>query len=332
MKKKVTAAMQAALERCGHLDVAVAAEAQREWASALTLPLQEGVLYGDVIGGIFDVEELKPGVAPEYPLSPITPSNVKEFVAWTVPGNGLIPYKSFESDYVMVPTYDVGAAADVNSKYARDARFPVIERLFKMVRAMFTRKLNNDGFHTILAAGKGRNLVAYDSAAVSGLFTKRLVNALQVTMERNAGGNSTSEDKGVLSDLYLSPESMGDIRSWDLTQIDEFTRRDIFIGEGYGGLTKIFGVLLHSLTELGVSQEWQNYYANTLGGTMPTDKAEIVVGLDLVNRDSFVMPVREMPMVQSDPYLARHRRLGIWGTCEIGFGALDTRRVLLGAV
>jgi hypothetical protein len=39
-----------------------------------------------------------------------------------------------------------------------------------------------------------------------------------------------------------------------------------------GGLTKIFGVTLHDIDELGVGQDYQSYYTNVLGGTMPADK------------------------------------------------------------
>jgi hypothetical protein len=39
----------------------------------------------------------------------------------------------------------------------------------------------------------------------------------------------------------MSPESLQDIRSWDLTQVDEITRREIFVaGDSVNSLGKIF--------------------------------------------------------------------------------------------
>ena len=94
---------------------------------------------------------------------------------------------------------------------------------------------------------------------------------------------------------------------------------------------RIFQVNLHTLDELGEGQEYQNFYTTDLSGTMPAGKNEIVVGLDLRNNDSFVMPVRAPVQVFEDEALHRQRRAGMYGWAEHGFAALDTRRVLLGA-
>jgi len=94
----------------------------------------------------------------------------------------------------------------------------------------------------------------------------------------------------------------------------------------------LFGVNLHVIDELGAGQEYELYYEGDLSGTLPTGKQEIVVGLDLTNRDSFVMPVRQGVQIFEDPTLHRQRRAGMYGWAEHGFAALDTRRVLLGAL
>lgn len=331
LKTKPTPEMNELLRRSGSTQYEVAVAAQRELAKALTLPLRQGVLKGDIIAGIFETVNFEPGAAVEFPLDFLSPGSEKDFVAYTIPNTGRLPEKHVEGDYVMVPTYDVGASIDWALKYSRDARWDVVGRAMQVLEAMFVRKANNDGWHTLLAAGAGRNIIPYDDAATAGLFTKRLVALMRTIMRRNAGGNSTSLNKGKLTDLYLSPESIEDIRSWDLTQVDDATRNKIFLAGDEGGLTKIFGVTLHDIDELGVNQDYQNYYEDVLGGTLPTDKVEIVVGLDLQNRDSFVRPVRADVEVFEDPTFHRSRRAGVYGWGEHGFSVLDSRRVLLGA-
>lgn len=331
-KKKPTQAMNELLKKSGSNDYNVAIAAQRELAKALTLPIRQGVLKGDVIGGIFEPINFEPGASVEFPLDFLSPGTEKDFVAYTIPNTGRIPEKHVEGDYVMVPTYDVGASIDWSLKYGRDARWDVVSRAMEVLQAMFVRKANDDGFHTVLASGVSRNIVTYDDAATAGLFTKRLVALMKTVMRRNAGGNSTSLNRGKLTDLYLSPEALEDIRSWDVTQIDEITRRDIFLAGDQGGLTSIFGVTLHDLDELGVGQDWQLYYTNVLGGTLPSDKVEIVVGLDLANRDSFVHPIRAEVEVFEDPTFHRQRRAGMYGWAEHGFSILDSRRCLVGAI
>ena len=108
------------------------------------------------------------------------------------------------------------------------------------------------------------------------------ISVMRTMMRRYAGGNSTSTNPGKLTDLYLSPEGLGDIRSWDLTQIPDAIRTQIFLAgtNEVSSLSKIGDVTLHDLDELGVGQEFQLYFTNTLGGSNPSDKQEIVVGLE----------------------------------------------------
>jgi hypothetical protein len=333
--KKPTAEMIDLLRQAGDNRYECATAAQLELAKALTLPLRQGILKGDIISGIYEPVYFAPGTAVEFPLDFIAPGTERDYVAYTVPAQGRIPERHVEGDFVMVPTYEVGSSIDFAMKYARDARWDIVGRAMQVLEASFTRKMNDDGWRTLLYAGYGRNLTVYDDAATAGLFTKRLIALMKTVMRRNAGGNSTSVNRGQLTDVYVSPEAMEDIRSWDLSQVDDFTRREIYLagtGNEEFGQTSLFGVRLHDLDELGVGQEYQNYAVNTLGVTLPGSKTELVVGLDLSKGDSFVMPWRQEIEVFEDPTFHRQRRVGFYGFGEYGFSVLDSRRVLLGAL
>ena len=325
-----TPEMNQLLSRAGSLQREESLAATSELAKALELPLRQGVMSGNILGDIFEAINLQPGATAEFPLDFLAPGTEKEFVAFTIPNHGRIPERHVEGDYVMVPTYDVGASIDWLLKYARDARWDVVGRAMDVLQGQFVKKMNDDGWHTLLSAGADRNILIYDGDASSGMFSKRLVSLLKVVMRRNGGGNSTSINRGELTDLYVSPEGHEDIRNWGVDEVDPITRRDLIVGEG-GLLVRIFQVNLHTLDELGEGQEYQNFYTTDLSGTMPAGKNEIVVGLDLRNRDSFVMPVRAPVQVFEDDTLHRQRRAGMYGWAEHGFAALDTRRVLLGA-
>ena len=325
-----TPEMNQLLSRAGSLQREESLVATSELAKALELPLRQGVMSGNILGDIFEAINLQPGATAEFPLDFLAPGTEKEFVAFTIPNHGRIPERHVEGDYVMVPTYDVGASIDWLLKYARDARWDVVGRAMEVLQGQFVKKMNDDGWHTLLSAGADRNILIYDGDASSGMFSKRLVSLLKVVMRRNGGGNSTSVHRGELTDLYISPEGHEDISNWGVDEVDPITRRDLIVGEG-GLLVRIFQVNLHTLDELGEGQEYQNFYTTDLSGTMPAGKNEIVVGLDLRNRDSFVMPVRAPVQVFEDDTLHRQRRAGMYGWAEHGFAALDTRRVLLGA-
>ena len=322
----------ALLRKSGDADVNVASAAQREFAKALELPLRKGVLVGNILGNIFETITVEPGSTTEYPLDLISPGLEGEHVAYTNPGHGRIPERSVEGDYVMIPTYSITSSVDYLLRYAREARWDIVGRAMQVMEAGFVKKMNDDGWHTILAAGVDRNILVYDADATAGLFSKRLVSLMQTVMRRNSGGNSASVGRGRLTDMYVSPEALEDIRNWGLDQVDEVTRREIYTAsEGGAPITRIYGVNLHDLDELGEGQEYQNFFVNDLSGAPQSSDLELVVGLDQSSNDSFVMPVKEQLQVFEDPTLHRQQRAGYYGWAELGFGVLDNRRVILGS-
>jgi hypothetical protein len=318
------------LKQSGSNDKAVALEAQHEMAKALQEPLRQGVLVGDILGNIFQSIVMEPGTTSEFPLDLLAPGEEDEFVAYTNPGHGRIPERQVEGDYVMVPTYSVSASIDWLLRYAREARWDVVGRAMQVLEASFVKKLNDDGWHTVLAAGVDRNIMVYDADATAGQFTKRLVSLMKTVMRRNGGGNSASISRCKLTDLYLSPEALEDIRNWQVDQIDEITRREIFMAAD-GGITRLFQVNLHDIDELGESQEYQSFFTNQLSGSLQGSDLELVVGVDLAADDSFIMPVKQEVQVFEDDNLHRHQKAGLYGWAEIGFAVLDNRRVLLGS-
>ena len=320
------------LKKTGNNDQNVAYAAQREFAKALELPLLKGVLVGNILGDIFEAINVEPGASTEYPLDLISPGLEGEHVAYTNPGHGRVPERAVESDYVTIPTYSITSSVDYLLRFAREARWDVAARAIEVMEAGFVKKMNDDGWHTILAAGVDRNILVYDGDATAGLFSKRLVSLLQTTMRRNAGGNTGSSNRGRLTDLYVSPEALEDVRNWGLDQVDEVTRREIYTAsEGGAPITRIFGVNLHDLDELGEGQEYQTFFVNGLGGAVEASDLELVVGIDQSANDSFVMPMKQNLEVFEDPALHRQQRAGYYGFAELGFGVLDNRRVILGS-
>ena len=151
-------------------------------------------------------------------------------------------------------------------------------------------------------------------------------------MRRNSGGNSASVGRGRLTDIYVSPEALEDVRNWGLDQVDEVTRREIYAApEGGAPITRIFGVNMHDLDELGEGQEYQTFFTSSLSGNLQGSDVELVVGLDQSTSDSFVMPVKQQLQVFEDPALHRQQRAGYYGFAELGFGVLDNRRIILGS-
>ena len=320
------------IQRSGSADKNEALAAQRELAVALETPLRKGVLVGDVLDGIFEKISMAPGTAAEFPLDLLAPGTEADHVAYTNPGHGRIPERAVEGDYVMVPTYTVGSSIDYLLRYAREARWDVVGRAMQVLEAGFVKKMNDDGWHTLLAAGVDRNILVYDADAAQGQFTKRLISLMKTVMRRNAGGNSGSLNRGSLTDVYLSPEALEDIRNWGIDQVDEVTRREIYqAGDDGAAITRVYGINLHDMDELGQNQEYQVFYTDQLGGTLASSDDELVVGIDRSANDSFIMPVKQDVQIFEDDALHRQQRAGFYGWAEVGFAVLDNRRILLGS-
>lgn len=317
------------LKQSGNSDKSVALDAQREIAKALELPLRKGIMFGDVVTNIFEKMVLEPGSSPEFPLDLLAPGTERDYTAYTNPGHGRIPEKHVEGDYVMVNTYGITNSIDFLLRYAREARWDIIARAMQVLESGFVKKINDDGWHTILAAAVDRNILVYDADAAAGQFTKRLISLAKTVMLRNGGGNSVTAT-GRLTDLFLSPEAIEDVRNWGIDQLDEVSRREVYQSADNGApLTRIFGVNLNGLFEFGDGQEYQTFFTSDLAGSLgPNSDVELIVGLDLNARDSFVMPVKREVEIFEDEALHRSQRQGYYGWAEIGFGVLDNRRVL----
>jgi len=326
--KEPTEAMKNLLKQVGSPNYNTSANASAELALAFAPVIREGIMPGDIVTDIFTEIPLPQDAIPEFPLDFVAPGTEGDYVAYTLTQHGRIPEKHVEGDYVLIPTYPIGNSVDYLLKYARMARWDIVSRAIDIMKQGVAKKMNDDGWHVLLSAVIDRNIIVFDSDAVTGNFTKRLVTLGKTIMSRNGGGNATSINHRVLTDLYTSLEAIDDLRNWGIDQIDELTRREIIMDDQNGLVQRIFGVNLHGTWEFGIGQEYQLFFTSTLGGVLPNAGVELVVGLDLRNQDSFIMPTRGVLEVFDDPTLHRSQRAGNYCWRELGWGVLDNRNVL----
>lgn len=322
--------MKALLQLCAAYDRPETCRAARfELAKALELPLRQGIFPGNIIDGIFQQVKFDYGTQYEFPTSPFAPGTEKEYVAFTIPSYGVLPQKFFEGDYVSIPTYEIGGTISITMKYARDARWDVVGTMMNVLEAQVVKKMNDDGWHLLLATAADRNIMVYDSNANSGQFTKRLISLGKTVMRRNGGGNSTSINRGRLTDIFISPEGVEEMRNWGIDQIDEVSRREIYLADDNSDtLQRIFSVNLHDMDELGEGQEYQQYFLNELQASLMPGDLELLIGMDLSKNDSFISPVRSEFQIVENDQVAMQRAISYYGIADVGFGALDNRRII----
>jgi hypothetical protein len=137
--------MKELLKRSASSDETVSRAALRQISVALELPLRQGIMSGDILGNIFESITLEHGTNPEFPLDFLSPGSEDLFVAYAVPAHGKLPEQQIESDYVTVPTYEVGQSMSWLNKWAKNARWDVVSRAMQVFEAGFVKKLNDDG-------------------------------------------------------------------------------------------------------------------------------------------------------------------------------------------
>lgn len=311
-------------------DLQVALAAQYEIAKALETPLRQGILVGDVVRGIFEARQYSANQDIRFPLDLLAPGEEKEHVAYTIPGHGRIPERQVEGDYVQINTYAIANSIDWLLRFAAQANYDVVGRAMQVLEAGFVKKINDDGWHTIITAGTDRNILVFDGDASAGQFTKRLVSLMKVLMVRSGGGNTASIKRRKLTDLYVSHECVEDMRNWGLDQIDEVTRREYFMLPDET-VPRLFQVNIHPMDEFGENQEYQDFFTDVLGGSLQASDLELVVGLDRGNNDSFIMPIDQEITLFPDTQLHRSQKAGVYGWGGFGFGVLDGRSVILGS-
>jgi hypothetical protein len=302
-----------------------AVEHRQALAQVMERAWKAGVLEPDLLGNVFQRIILPPGVEAKFPFDFYGPTNEGSYEAFVMPKEGAVPDRVIEGDEIRVPTYKLANAISWSLDYARDARWDVVARAIEVFTNGFVRKLNDDGWHVILkVASEGTTTLVDDTAATSGVFSKQLLLNMMTSIKRRTGGRNSR-----LTDLYLSPEAIADIRNFDNTLLDEVSRREV-LTSSEDRLPELYGVRFHEIQEFGALQEYETYLSSTLGRAHTNSKGEYVLGLDLLHRDAFVMPVREEMQMFDDPTLHRSAKAGVYGWMEIGFAALDTRRAVLG--
>lgn len=122
-----------------------------------------------------------------------------------------------------------------------------------------------DWRHSIKLA-TDRNIIVIDNDAVSGRFTRRLIALMKTVQRRNAGSN--------LSHLLVPMEAFMDL----LVELN--------INSETESVT-IFGIFVQGSYDFsfGDHGDLNHFYLEECGGSMPSHKEEIVIGMSAEEKD-----------------------------------------------
>ncbi len=260
-----------------------------------------------------------------------------------------------------VATYRLDTAINILKKYARRARLDVVSKAIeRMVNEILVKRELNEWAVALQALGQAttaglkhvipcgvQNYFMIDD--LSNLITRsKLVNASYAN-----GTPAGYQSKGI-TDLFVSPEIKGQVRSFAYQPINQVTalsnpavgvvtlpdalRQQVFSA---AGAEEIYGVTLHEMLELGVGRKYNTLFgvnaANGTasgGGNFASASDEILVGVDL-GRECCIRPIAQnadndatFTAVPDDQWVSRSEKIGWYGAQESGAVVVDARALL----
>jgi hypothetical protein len=276
-------------------------------------------------------------------------------------------------------TYRLDSAVSFHKRYARKSRLDVVSKAIErmtqevlikqernawavVLKAVAESATKNGRAASVGASGSLRHIV--DGGATAANFTLADLNRLLTRMKRvsqSFAGGKTTEARGV-TDIYVSPEVKAAIRAFAYnpifptsgaaqSSVPNSVREDIYRG---AGTEEIYGITIHELLELGLSQRYNTLFASLWNsasaptgdadgfyGTFTTGADELILAVD-GTRDAFVRPVARQAesggtftvLPDDQFYAARQDKTGFYGFVEEGRVCLDARAVggiILGA-
>lgn len=330
-------------------------EAGKALAAALATPILQEVKDASIARQLFAVEPIEPGALASYPIADDFDAPI-----FILPKLGRVPQNHIEApgEEVYVPTFTVATSFDWALRYAREGRIDIAQRAMKNAARAIIDYEEESAWRLLAPAatmafpGKGllgarpAPIVEIDGGPAAGFLSKELINQMMIKMERN---------RRTLTDLYCSPEDMGDVREWGESEVDPVTRREIFVGSGLNG---VFGVKFHKVHQLGATGKYNinsndssfgifrvgsggsfNDYTPTVANKVNADGEVVtpgdtqVYGFDMTANDSLVMPVKqELQFFDDSAQLHREQKQGFYGWEEIGMAVLDTRMIVMGVI
>lgn len=348
------------VEAMGSRNMATAAEAQEAFAKfigdiALQVLPKAGILSSIYSDAPYNEDTDNPSVLLDlfYDEGAGFINVWSQNVAGGLPSNEVVGLQELK-----VGSYRLDSAASFPKRYARKARLDVVAKIVeRMINGVLIKQELN-GWAVILKAlaeaktGGSYHVVKATTANTFGLadLSKLMTNSKRVNQAYDGGTPTAPYSRGI-TDMYVSPEVMGMIRSFAFNPIDSTADNtvqnlpDQLKYEIYrsAGLQSIFNVNLTEMLEFGNTKAYNTLFGGfVVGSTIPggadtywsTANDEILVGIDN-SRGAFIRPVARdgetgatfMAEVDDQYNVKRVDKAGFYGSLEEGRVCIDGRAI-----
>jgi hypothetical protein len=365
LKLKNTPEQIELVKAMGSKNVTEAREAQEAFAAFLGPVIQQVINQAATAGAIYQDASFDEDDAPSFPLDLYYDQPAGYVSTWSQSIAGGLPVSQDISatQELKIATYTIDSAVSVNRKYARKGRLDVVSKAVeRMAQEVLVKQDRNAWAVVLKALGEGStNSLAHiigqpDSPADGTGFRVADLNAMMTRMRRVnasfAGGTPEAAFAEGLTDLFVSPEIVEDIRAFayqpmntrGVPNSDESTAvalPDSVRSEIYNnaGASEIYGVNITEILELGVSKKYNilfdQFDSSVFGASSRTSSnTEVVVGVD-ASKGAFIRAIAQnsdsgstFSAIPDDQYSARQDKVGFYGSLEEGRVCVDARAIV----
>jgi len=348
LKLKNTPEQVELVKAMGSRDATVAREAQEAFAAFIGPVVNKVLLEAATSSAVYTDLPYDEDDSPSIPLDLFQGEGEGLVSVWSQNVAGGLPTSTVEGlSELKVSTYRLDSAVSFLRRYARRARLDVASKAVeRMANEVLVKQERNAWAVVLKALADSGNTSAVGSSGET--FSLSKLNTLVKNVKRlnKSYANGTTTSAYGLTDIFVSPETMSDIRAFAYnpvggtagtavttnaggTDLPAGIREEIYRG---GGAQEIYGITIHELVELGPDQKYTKLF-NEFYGASFADSDDLVVGLDLT-KDAFVRPVARnsesggtFTAMPDDQFVARSEKIGFYGSLEEGRVCIDSRAI-----
>lgn len=335
-------------------------EAQIAIAEIVGPVLETQANQAPVLSNLFELKTVNEGANPSIPLDAyrdMTDENT--FSIWTQSVDGGLPSNEIRpvTGEFKITLARVDSAQNFHKKYIEQGQIDVVAQAFqRMAQEMLVKDETASAtlIFAALANAKTNGKQHVVRSVIPGRLTLDDFNNLKIFSKRLykswAGGTPQGPSKAGFTDLFLSPEAMGEIRKMAYNPVNtQPAPMEGAVKNGIGAPDEIrkqlyssagdptfFGVTFHEYNEFGIGQKYNKLFAKFAGekqfGGEKFDEttSEIILGIDdsvdsLYRFASTNGNGQTMTFEPDDQYTRRSGKIGWFGYKDEGRFILDNR-------
>lgn len=349
------------LKRMADKNPVIKAEAQEAFAAFISPVVQIVLNQKATSAAIYQDAEFAENDRPTIPIDLYVGTAENYIRVWSqqVPGGLPTNMVSGLQEYTF-NVYELDSAIAFMNYYLKNARLDVMtagmERMINEILVKQERNAWAPILNALAVATTNGNSHIIDSTGI-GYFQLDDMNRLWTYIARlytsYTGGTPDTITPPGLTDLFVSPEVMEDIRAFAYNPMN--TRAGVTGSAGTpagstvgvplpdairtqiynaAGLTEIYNVTIHPLIELGVNAKYNVLFDSFYSGTFSSSSDELAIGIDL-SRPVFLRPVvvdddsgGQVVVRPDDQFSSRSEKTGFYAKVREGRVILDDRALV----